>query len=257
MLNLFDLRGRTALVTGSSRGIGLAIAQSMAEAGARVVITSRNQIDCDAAAQGINDVHGAGRAIAYAADVGNKQALERLVERSRQALGPIDILVGNAANNPHFGTLATITDDQLRAVLNDNLMANHWLAQFVAPDMIAKRDGSIILVSSIGGFSGSDLIGAYNISKAALMQLVRNLAVELGKHNVRVNGIAPGTVRTELARPLWGDPEREAERARGTALGRIAEPGELAGAAVFLASKAGSFTTGQTIVVDGGRLIKS
>ena len=254
-MDLFDLTGKVAIITGSSRGIGLAIAEAFARAGAKVAISSRHQTECDLVAAKINAAHGKGTALACAADLADKASLQNLVDETREALGPMDILVGNAAANTHFGPIATITDDQFRSVLETNLLANHWLVHMVTPEMIARKGGAIILVSSVGGFTGSSQIGAYNISKAALMQMTRNLAVEYGRNNIRVNAIAPGTVRTELARPLWEDPVKEAERANATVLGRIGEPEELAGAALYLASKAGSFTTGHTLVVDGGRLI--
>ena len=254
-MDMFDLTGKVAIITGSSRGIGLAIADAFANAGCKVAISSRNQAECEAAAERIKAIHGTGSALACAADLADKPSLQRLVDKTREALGPVDILVGNAAANTHFGPIASITDEQFRSVLETNVLANHWLVHMVTPDMIARKEGAIILVSSVGGFTGSNQIGAYNISKAALMQMTRNLAVEYGRDNIRVNAIAPGTVRTELARPLWEDPVKEAERAKATVLGRIGEPEELAGAALYLASKAGSFTTGHTLVVDGGRLI--
>ena len=148
--------------------------------------------------------------------------------------------------------MAGIEDDQFRKILENNVIANHWLINFVVPQMIERKDGSIIIVSSIGGLRGSPVIGAYNISKAADFQLARNLAVEYGPHNVRVNCIAPGLIKTDFARALWEDPETLKRAPPTTPLRRIGEPDEIAGAAVFLASQAGSFMTGQTIVVDGG-----
>jgi len=254
---MFDLTGRTAVITGSSRGIGRAIAEAMVAAGARVVISSRKQEACDATAAEINAIHGADRAVAIAASISSKPALEALVAETGDRLGPIDILVCNAATNPYYGPMSGIADDQFRKVFENNVLANHWLIGMVAPQMIERRAGAIVVVSSIGGLIGSDKIGAYNISKAADFQLVRNLAVEFGPHNVRVNAIAPGTVRTDFARALWEDPVAEAAVARVTPLGRIGEPREIAGAAVFLASEAGGFITGQSIVIDGGMTIHS
>jgi NAD(P)-dependent dehydrogenase (short-subunit alcohol dehydrogenase family) len=246
-MNLFDLTGRVALITGSSRGIGKAIAMRMAEHGAKVVISSRKLDACERVAAEINAAHGAGRAIAVAASISSKPDLERLVATTRERLGPIDVLVCNAASNPYYGPQAGISDEQFRKVLDNN-----WLCQLVAPQMMERRDGSIIIVSSIGGLRGSSIIGAYCISKAADMQLARNLAVEYGPHNVRVNCIAPGLIRTDFARALWEDEALLAERNATTPLRRIGEPDEIAGAAVYLASRAGSFMTGQSLVVDGG-----
>lgn len=253
---IFDLSGKVAIVTGASRGIGRAIAEALAEAGAHVVISSRKQEACEAVAAAINGRHGEGSAIAIAASLSDKAALQAMVEEARSRLGPVDILVCNAASNPYFGPLAGISDEQFRKVFDNNVLANHWLVSMVRPDMAARRDGAIILVSSIGGYIGSSALGAYHISKAADLQLVRNLAVELGPDNLRVNAIAPGVVRTDFARALWEDPEAERALTRDIPLGRIAEPGEIAGVAVFLASRAGAYVTGQSIVVDGGTLIK-
>ena len=255
--SLFDLRGKVAIVTGSSRGIGRAIAIRLAEHGARVAISSRKQDACEAAAAEINAAHGAGRAIAVAANISSKEALGALVERTNAELGQIDILVCNAASNPHYGPLAGIDDAMFRKILDNNVLSNHWLIQLVAPQMVARNDGAIIVVSSIGGLRASSVIGAYNVSKAADMQLVRNYAEELGRHNVRVNCIAPGLVRTDFAKALWENPETLKAATATTPLGRIGEPDEIAGAAVFLASAAGRFTTGHTLVVDGGQTISS
>ncbi|MGL4288306.1 MAG: SDR family oxidoreductase [Phreatobacter sp.] len=251
-MTLFDLAGKTAVITGSSRGIGRAIAERFAEHGARVVISSRKAAACEAVAEDINIRHGAGRAIAIPANISSKDDLQRLVDETGRAFGAIDILVCNAASNPYYGPLAGISDDQFGKILSNNIIANNWLISMVAPGMIERRDGSVIIVSSIGGLRGSPIIGAYCISKAADMQLARNLAVEYGPHNVRVNCIAPGLIKTDFARALWEDPKGLAERTATTPLRRIGEPDEIAGAAVFLASRAGSFVTGQNIVIDGG-----
>jgi|SRR5450830_530950 len=251
-MSLFDLKGKVAVITGSSRGIGRAIAGRMAEQGARVVISSRKLVACKQAADEINALHGEGTALAVAANISSKEDLRQLVEATNAAFGAIDILVCNAASNPYYGPMAGIADEQFRKILDNNVIANHWLVQMVAPAMIARRDGAIIIVSSIGGLRGSPVIGAYNVSKAADMQLARNLAVEFGPHNVRVNCIAPGLIRTDFARALWEDPERLRQVNETAPLRRIGEPDEIAGTAIYLASRAGSFVTGQTIVVDGG-----
>ncbi len=252
MSGLFDLSGRVAIVTGSSRGIGRAIAEGLAEQGARVVISSRKQDACDAVAVAINEAHGEGRAIAIAASISDKEALQHLVEETKAQLGQIDILVCNAASNPYFGPMADITDEQFRKILDNNVLANHWLVQLAAPEMVERGSGSIIIVSSVGGLTSSTVIGAYNISKAADLQLVRNLAAEFGPKGVRVNAIAPGLVRTDFARALWEHPDILKRVTSVAALKRIGEPRELAGAAIFLASDAASFVTGQTLIVDGG-----
>jgi NAD(P)-dependent dehydrogenase (short-subunit alcohol dehydrogenase family) len=252
MASLFSLAGKVAVITGSSRGIGKAIAERMAEHGARVVISSRKAEACEQVAQDINQRYGEGSAIVVPANISSKDDLKRLADETRSRLGPIDVLVCNAASNPYYGPQAGIADEQFRKILDNNIVANHWLISFVAPEMVARRDGSIVIVSSIGGLRGSSVIGAYCVSKAADMQLARNLAVEYGPHNVRVNCIAPGLIKTDFAKALWEDPQALAQRSATTPLRRIGEPDEIAGAAVFLASKAGSFVTGQSIVVDGG-----
>ena len=254
-MTLFDLHGKVAVVTGSSRGIGRAIAERLAEHGAKVVVSSRKQDACDAVAAGIDDARGAGTALAVAANISRKDDLAALVERTQAAFGRIDILVCNAASNPYYGPMAGIADEQFRKILDNNVLANHWLISMVAPQMIERRDGSIVIVSSIGGLRGSPVLGAYCISKAADLQLARNLAVEYGPHNVRINCIAPGLIKTDFAKALWDDPDTLREATRTTPLRRIGAPDEIAGAAVFLASPAGSFMTGQTIVVDGGATV--
>lgn len=251
-MSLFDLSGKVAIVTGSSRGIGRAIAVRMAEQGAKVVISSRKQEACAEVVAEINAAQGEGTAIAVPANISSKEDLQRLVDATNAAFGKIDILVCNAASNPYYGPMAGISDEQFRKILDNNVLANHWLIGMVAPQMIARRDGSIIIVSSIGGLRGSHVIGAYNVSKAADMQLARNLAVEFGPHNVRVNCIAPGLIKTDFARALWEDPERLKEVNERAPLRRIGDPDEIAGTAIYLASRAGSFVTGQNIVVDGG-----
>jgi NAD(P)-dependent dehydrogenase (short-subunit alcohol dehydrogenase family) len=251
-MNLFSLAGTVAIVTGSSRGIGKAIAERLAEHGAKVAISSRKLEPCQQVADALNAKHGAGTAIAVAANISSKDALQQLVDQTVQQLGPVDVLVCNAASNPYYGPMAGISDEQFRKVLDNNIVSNHWLISMVAPGMMQRRNGSIVIVSSIGGLRGSPIIGAYCISKAADMQLARNLAVEFGPHNVRVNCIAPGLIKTDFARALWDDPKQLEARNAETPLRRIGEPDEIAGAAVYLAAPASAFMTGQTLVVDGG-----
>ena len=252
--SLFDMTGKVALITGSSKGIGKAIAEEMARHGAQVVISSRKADICETVAAAINDeLEGQpGGAVSIPAHIGDKEALTRLVEQTREQLGKIDVLVCNAAVNPYYGSMAQLPDDAFDKILDINIKSNHWLAQMVAPEMIERKDGAIIIVSSVGGLKGSTDLGAYCISKAADVQLVRNLAAELGPHNIRVNAISPGLVRTDFARALWENPDILAARTAGDPLRRIGEPREIAGAAVFLGSEAGSFTTGQNFVIDGG-----
>ena len=254
-MSQFDLTGKSAIITGSSRGIGKAIAEAMAEQGARVTISSRKPGPCQAVVQQINDRHGEERAIAIPANISSKSELQTLVDETNKAFGKIDIVVCNAASNPYFGPMSGIEDEQFEKVLANNIISNHWLVSMVAPQMVERQDGSIIIVSSIGGLRGSPVIGAYNISKAADFQLARNLATEYGAHNVRVNCIAPGLIRTDFAKALWENPDILKRSLRGTPLGRIGEPEEIAGAAVYLASRAGSYMTGQMMVVDGGATV--
>ena len=255
MTNLFDLSGRAAVVTGSSRGIGRAIAERLAEHGAQVVISSRKAAACQEVADAINGRHGEGRAVVIPANISSKDDLQRLADESVAAFGKVDILVCNAATNPYFGPMAGITDEQFGKILTNNVLANHWLIAMLAPGMVERRNGSVIIVSSIGGMRGSRVIGAYNVSKAADFQLARNLAVEFGPSNVRVNCIAPGLIQTDFARALWENPEILKQAVAPTPLRRIGQPDEIAGAAVFLASPAGSYVTGQAIVADGGATI--
>lgn len=251
-MSLFSLDGKVAVITGSSRGIGKAIAERMAEHGAKVVISSRKAEPCQQVAEAINAKHGAGRAISIPANISRKDELKNLVDSTLRQLGKIDVLVCNAASNPYYGPQAGIEDEQFRKILENNVIANHWLINFTVPQMIERRDGSIIIVSSIGGLRGSPIIGAYCISKAADFQLARNLAVEYGPHNVRVNCIAPGLVKTDFARALWEDEKNLKPRLQTTPLRRIGEPDEIGGIVAFLASKAASFMTGTVVVADGG-----
>ncbi|MGE0596049.1 MAG: SDR family NAD(P)-dependent oxidoreductase [Hyphomonadaceae bacterium] len=255
MTTLFDLTGKTAIITGSSRGIGKAIAHRMAEHGANVVVSSRKQDACEAAADEINTALGKKAAIAVAANIAVKEALQHLVSEAERAFGQVDIVVCNAASNPHFGPMGDISDDQFTKILQNNIVSNHWLIQLTAPQMRQRKDGSIIIISSIGGLKASPVIGAYNVSKAADMQIARNLALEFGPDNVRVNTIAPGLVKTDFARALWENPEIMKAYEAHSCLRRIGQPDEIAGLAVWLAAPAGAFATGQTYVIDGGQTV--
>jgi NAD(P)-dependent dehydrogenase (short-subunit alcohol dehydrogenase family) len=248
---LFDLTGKVAIVTGSTKGIGKAIAERFAEHGAKVTVSSRKAAAVEAVTAEINEKHP-GHAIAVPANISSKDDLQRLVDETRKAFGRIDILVCNAASNPYYGPMSGISDEAFRKILDNNIVSNNWLIQMVAPEMKERKDGSIILISSTGGLRGTSVIGVYAISKAADMQMARNLAQELSPSNIRVNCIAPGLVKTDFARALWDTPEAERRSSIGTPLRRLGEPDDIAGAAVYLAGKSGAWTTGQTIVVDGG-----
>ena len=254
-MSLFDLTGKSAIITGSSRGIGRAIAEAMADQGARVVISSRKPGPCQEVADGINKKHGDGTAIAIPANISSKEDLQAMVDETNKSFGKIDIVVCNAASNPYYGPMAGITDDAFTKILQNNIISNHWLIQMCAPQMRERKDGAVIIVSSIGGLRASPVIGAYNISKAADFQLARNLAAEFGADNIRVNCIAPGLIKTDFAKALWDNPDTLKRALTGTPLKRIGEPEEISGAAVYLASKAGSYMTGQMLVVDGGATV--
>jgi dehydrogenase/reductase SDR family protein 4 len=248
--DLFSLKGRVALVTGSTRGIGKSIAEELARAGAKVALSSRKAEACDAAraelaAKGFE-------VFAQPCNVSRKEDLHALVEATRSRWGGIDIVVSNAATNPYFGPITGIPDEAFDKILTNNVKSVLWLAGMTLEEMAKRGGGSFIVVGSIGGLIANTVIGAYGVSKAADHHLVRNLAAEWGPRNVRVNAIAPGLVKTEFARALWEDPKRAAERIEATPLRRLGEPRDIGGIAVFLASDAARFITGQCIVADGG-----
>jgi NAD(P)-dependent dehydrogenase (short-subunit alcohol dehydrogenase family) len=248
----FDLTNKVALITGSSRGIGEAIARQMARHGARVIISSRKPEACRAVADDINAQAGRATAVAIPCHIGQRSQLEELVRESQSQLGSIDILVCNAAVNPYFGPMASLPESALDKVLDCNIKANHQLCQLVLPDMQHRRSGAIIIVSSIAGLYGHATAGAYSISKAADMQLARNIAVEYGPYNIRANSIAPGLIKTDFSKALWSDGQLLATATERIALRHIGEPEDVAGAAVFLASHAARYITAQTLVIDGG-----
>ncbi len=250
MKDLFDMTGKVAVVTGSTKGIGKAIAEGLAAHGATVVISSRKEDACERVKNGIVDAGG--RAVAIPCNISSREQIDNLLTQTRETVGPIDTLVCNAAVNPYYGSFLDIPDSAFEKVMDVNIKSNHWLCQGVAPEMKERGDGAIIVVSSIGGLRGSAVLGAYAISKAADMQLVRNLAAELSPFNIRVNGIAPGLVKTDFARALWENDEVRQQREAETPLRRLGEPEDIAGIGVYLASRAGSWTTGQTFVIDGG-----
>ena len=254
-MNLFDLNGKVALVTGSTKGIGEAIVHRLAEHGAKVVVSSRKADACDKVAADINKAQGKEVAVPIPCNINYKEQLQQLVAGTRQKWGKIDILICNAALNPYFGPQMDIPDEAFDKIMGANVRSNHWLCQLVLPEMVERKDGSIIIVSSIGGLRGSPVLGAYCISKAADFQLARNIAVEYGPHNIRANCIAPGLIKTDFAKALWDNPDILKRSTSGAPLRRIGDPDEIAGAAVFLASKAGAFMTGHAIVIDGGATI--
>ena len=255
---MFDLSGKNILITGSSKGIGKAIAHQMALQGATVTISSRKEDVCAEVAKEINDSlpEGcAGNAIVIPCNINSKESLQNLVDQAHQKMGQIDVLVCNAALNPYFGSSMDIPDDAFDKIMSANIKSNHWLCNMVLPEMKTRKDGAIIIVSSIGGLKGSAELGAYCISKAADMQLVRNLAVEHGPDNIRINAIAPGLIKTDFARALWENPDILKKATSRAPLKRIGLPKEIAGAAILMASEAGTFLTGQTITIDGGQTI--
>lgn len=252
-MNLFDLSGKVAIVTGSSRGIGRAIAEAFAEVGGRVVISARNAEPCEEVAAAIRAKGG--EAIAVTARISDKAQLENLVAKTHEAWGRVDVLVCNAAVNPHYGSLEKLTDEVFERMMVNNVLSNLWLSRMVAPEMRERRDGSIIYIVSTAALRASTMLGMYGVTKAADYALCRNLAAEWGPDNVRVNCIAPSVVTTQFARVLYEDPQRRAAREAGTLLKRLAEPEDIAGVALMLAARAGNYITGQTIVVDGGTTI--
>lgn len=250
-MSLFDLTGKTALITGSTRGIGRAIAEEMAAQGANVVISARSAEDCDTVAAEITG-QGGGRAISVPANISDDADIDRLVSETEAQLGPVDILVCNAAVNPYMGSFLDTPDEAFDKTIRVNIRANMQLAKRVVPGMKAKKDGAIIVISSIAAFKGSQHLGLYALTKAADTQIVRNLATAYGRDNIRVNGIAPAVVKTKFAAALYEDPEQEKAIASTYPLKRLGEPDDIAGAAVFFASRAGAWTTGQTLIIDGG-----
>ena len=252
-MDRFSLKGKTAIVTGSSRGIGRAIAIAYARAGARVVVTSRKLDACNAV---VEQLRGEGlEAMAIACNISGKEQVAALVDQTEKAYGPVDVLVCNAAVNPYYGPMSGITDEAFSKVMDVNIRSNLWLVNRVAPGMAERGGGSIVIISSIAGLTGSRVLGAYAISKAADMQLARNLALEWGKQGVRTNCIAPGLIKTDFAKALWDNPQTLAAALASSPLNAIGDPEDIVGAALLLGSDAGRFITGTTIVIDGGATI--
>ncbi len=250
---MFELTGKVALITGSSRGIGKSIAECMAKQGAKVVISSRKADACTAVAEEIRAAGG--EAVAIPCNIGRKEELQALVDGARDAFGRIDVLVCNAATNPVFGPMSDVSDEAYDKIMDTNVKSAFWLCNMALPEMAERGDGVAILISSIASMYGNRKLGIYGISKAAEQQLVRNLAVEWGPKGIRVNAIAPGLIRTDFARALWEDDDRRKMMETVTPLQRIGEPEDIGWLATYLASDGARFVTGQTIVADGGRTI--
>ena len=246
----FDLTGQVAVITGSSRGIGRSIAENMAKLGAKVVVSSRKADACEEVATAIK--RAGGDAIVIPCNISRKAEVEALVKATQDKWGRIDSLVCNAAVNPYYGPLSGLSDEAFDKIMGSNVKSNIWLTNHAIPGMIKQGGGTVIIVSSIAGIKGNGIIGAYGISKGADFSLARNLAVEHGPHNVRVNCIAPGLVKTDFAKALWEDEKLLKQRNAQTPLRRIGEPDDIGGIACFLASRAAAFITGQIIVADGG-----
>ena len=251
-MSLFNLKNKSFLITGSSKGIGKSIAFHAADHGAQVIISSRKIDACKETANEINQHCGAEVAFPIQANIAHEEELNNLVDQTNKLLGKIDVLICNAATNPFMGSMADIPSDAFDKVMNNNIKANHILTNLVTPQMIDRKDGVIIIISSVGGTIGSNLIGTYNISKAADIQMVKNIAVEYGHHNIRANTVAPGLIRTDFARGLWENPVIHEQYTKTHPMRRIGEPDEVAGAVIMLASDAGKYINGQTIIVDGG-----
>ena len=206
-MSLFNLKNKSFLITGSSRGIGKSIALHAAKEGAKVIISSRKIDACNATADEINTLIGQEVAFPIAANIGDESQMHSLVDETNKLLGKIDVLVCNAATNPFMGSMMDIPSDSFDKIMHNNIKSNHVLSQLVLPQMKERRDGAIIIVSSIGGLRGSAILGAYNMSKAADIMMVKNIASEFGQFNVRANAIAPGLIRTDFAKALWENPE--------------------------------------------------
>jgi dehydrogenase/reductase SDR family member 4 len=255
LMNLFGLGGKVAVVTGSSRGIGRAMAEIFAEAGAKVVISARNREPCEEVVAAIKSKGG--EAVAVTCRISDKAQCENLVAKAHEAFGRVDVLVCNAAINPHHGPIDDITDDVFSRMMVNNVQSNFWLSKLVKPGMAERKDGSIIYIISVAALHASLELPMYGITKLADYALARNLAAAWGPDGIRVNCIAPGLVVTQFARVLYEDPERRARREAATPLRRLGQPEDIAGPALLLASPAGRFITGQILTVDGGTTIQS
>jgi len=253
---LFSLKGKVALITGGSRGIGRAIALAFAEAGASLVVSSRNKRPPELQKVAEEIQAKGGKALAIPAHVGKKEDVQNLVQKTLEEFGRIDILVNNAGVNPVLSALVDLEEEAFEKVIEVNLKGAFFMSKAVAREMIKQGGGRIINISSISGLRArADGTGAYCISKAAMNMMTQVMARELAPHNILVNAIAPGSIKTEFSRVDWADPERRAQRIREIELKRFGEPEEVVGSALLLASEASSFMTGEIIRVDGGKTI--
>jgi NAD(P)-dependent dehydrogenase (short-subunit alcohol dehydrogenase family) len=255
LLNMFDLTGKVALITGASRGIGQAIAQAYAAAGAKVVLASRKQAGLDAVAEIIRQAGG--EALPIAAHTGDSEAISALIAQITEAYGGVDILVNNAATNPHFGPILTSEESQWDKILDVNVKGYFRMARACAQSMKARGGGKIINMASVAGLEPQPGMGIYCVSKAAVLMLTEVLAAELAADNIQVNAIAPGFIKTAFSRVLWQTESIYNEIIQSVAQKRIAEPEELTGIALYLASDASSFTTGTRFVIDGGQMVQT
>ena len=245
-----SLEGKVAIVTGGSRGIGKAIALTLADAGADVVVSSRKLVDLELVAE---EIRGLGRrSLAVAAHVRESEDIRNLVEKAKNEFGRIDILVNNAATKPAMGPLVDMEEKMYDQIMNTNLKGYTLLSQLVAKQMISQGGGSIVNISSVLGVTPDKGLGLYCISKAGIIMLTKAMAKELGEYNIRVNGIAPGVIQTRFSQALWEDEQLMKEELKNTPLKRIAQPEEVGRTALYLASDASAYVTGQTIVMDGG-----
>ncbi len=254
---LFDLTGKVALMTGASKGMGKAMAEAFASHGAKVIISSRKQDQLDAAAAEINEKVGDTRVYGVAANAGRKEELQALVDKTHELVGEVDILAANAGINIFYGSISDIPDEAYEKTMKTNVQANLWLARMVAPDMVKKGGGSMMFTASVGAFKPSPTLGLYGTSKLALIGLVRNLALEYGPQGIRANAICPGVVKTDFAKALWDNPEAEERASKDVPLRRLGEPADFGGPAVFLASDASQYITGQALTVCGGTFMWS
>ena len=250
MHELFDIAGKVAIITGASRGIGQAIAEGYAQAGAKVVLSSRRQDGLDTAAENIRAQGG--EALPVAAHNGDKAALQKLVEAAMDAYGQVDILVNNAATNPHFGTLLEAEDSLWQKTIEVNIMGNMWLTQAVVPVMRQQGGGKIINIASVNGLRPGTMQGIYSATKAAIISLTRTLAMELADDHIQVNAIAPGLIQTKFASAIWGNEALAEQVTQRTPQRRLGQPADISGLALYLAAPASDFCTGEVFVIDGG-----
>ncbi len=254
-MNEFSLEGKVAIITGSSRGIGRAIGLRLAQAGAQVVVSSRKLEHVQPVADEIEAAGG--KALAIQAHVGRMDEVRALVERTVESFGRIDVAINNAATNPHFGPLLNADEGQLEKILDTNLKGAFRVCKAVAPHMEAQGGGKIINIASIAGLRPSPGMGAYGVSKAALIMLTQVLAMELGHAGIGVNAIAPGVIKTRFSQMLWQTEQIADPILAHLPLGRFGETEDVAGLALYLASSASDYVTGAVFVVDGGMNVAS